>query len=69
MIATVVASVACQGDRPGANAAAATSSAARATQRCNAADVSLLIDSVGVGPVLRRVRVAELRDRCTVSDT
>jgi hypothetical protein len=64
----MIASTACQGDRPGKNAAA-TSSAARATQRCNAADVALVIDSLGIGPVLRGVRIAELRNRCTVTDT
>ena len=66
--AAMIASTACQGDGPAKNAAVATS-AARATQRCNAADVSLAIDSVGIGPVMRGVRVGELRDRCTVTDT
>ncbi|HUQ81938.1 MAG TPA: hypothetical protein VM076_12390 [Gemmatimonadaceae bacterium] len=67
-MAVIIASAACQGDAPGKNAAA-TSAAARAAQRCNAADASLVIDSIGIGPIVRGRRVAELRDRCTVTDT
>jgi hypothetical protein len=43
--------------------------AARATGRCDATDVSVLVDSAGIGPVLLGARVAELASRCTVTDT
>jgi hypothetical protein len=65
---------ACRGDAPadGASvspAAAAAAARARATQRCDAATVSAVIDSAGIGPVLRGARVADLAARCTVTDT
>jgi hypothetical protein len=53
-------------------AATATPSPARAergAQRCDAPDASTLVDSVGIGPVLRGARVAELATRCQVADT
>ena len=43
--------------------------AVRAAQRCDASDVSTVIDSAGIGPVLLRARVGSLATRCTVIDT
>jgi hypothetical protein len=34
-----------------------------------AANASMVVDSIGIGPVLRGARVAELGSRCTVTDT
>ena len=73
--------LACGGDDPGARervippgqpssgVAGATDPAVRATQRCDQADVSTVIDSAGIGPVLRGMRIAEIATRCTVADT
>ena len=41
----------------------------RASQRCDANDVSIVIDSAGIGPVLLRARVGSLASRCPVTDT
>jgi hypothetical protein len=67
---TAVTLAACQGDKPGQAAAGAQASAtARKTQRCGAAGVSTVIDSAGIGPVLRGERIAALAMRCAVTDT
>jgi hypothetical protein len=50
-------------------AAPSANLSARATQRCDAPDVSGLIDSAGIGPVLLRMPVSTLASRCTVADT
>ena len=61
---TAVTLAACQGDKPGQAAAGAQASAtARKTQRCGAAGVSTVIDSAGIGPVLRGERIAALAMR------
>jgi hypothetical protein len=61
---------ACQGDKPGRiGPGADASAAARRTQRCSAAGVSTVIDSAGIGPVLRGERIAALATRCPVTDT
>lgn len=67
----------CQSDSPGernadslaASAASAAARAERGAQRCDAANVSLVVDSLGVGPVLRSTRITELASRCPVADT
>ena len=59
---------ACQADETGQRSAAAAT-AARETQQCSAPSVSTVIDSAGIGPVLRGRRVATLSNRCTVTDT
>ena len=71
--------VACGGDAPGRQDSAGTgaerpkpspaSLAARAAERCDAANVSVVIDSAGIGPVLLGTRVPALASRCTVTDT
>ncbi|HET7373894.1 MAG TPA: hypothetical protein VFJ20_10930, partial [Gemmatimonadaceae bacterium] len=43
--------------------------AARMAMRCDAADAPLVVDSIGIGPVIRGARIAELGSRCSVSDT
>jgi hypothetical protein len=43
--------------------------AKRTTERCDAANVSVIVDSVGIGPVLRGTRVSALGARCAVRDT
>ena len=67
----------CRGDDPGSRAAAggesgaaagATALAVRAAQRCDA-DASTVIDSAGIGPVLRGERIGAVALRCTVTDT
>ena len=61
---------ACQGDESGKAAAdVSASTAARSTQRCSDAGVPTVIDSAGIGPVLRGERIAALAARCTVTDT
>jgi len=61
---------ACQGDSPGKAAPGAdVSTAARRTQRCTAPGISTVIDSAGIGPVLRGERIASLATRCPVTDT
>jgi len=67
----------CQPDPPGNRApnagggmaATAAARAARDAERCDAATVSVVVDSLGVGPVLRRTRIADLASRCPVTDT
>jgi hypothetical protein len=67
----------CQSDSPGernadslaAIAASAAARAERGAQRCDAATVSLVVDSLGIGPVLRGTRIRELASRCPVADT
>lgn len=65
----------CRSDAPGQRGGAtpgsgATSvSAARANDRCDTPSASLVVDSLGVGPVLRGGRIAALARRCTVTDT
>ena len=49
--------------------AGATDLAVRRAQRCDQADASVVIDSAGIGPVLRGLRMADLATRCTVVDT
>jgi len=77
---TAIALAACQGDRAGNGDAGATARggatpadraalAKRMTDRCDAANVSVLVDSAGIGPVLRGARVSSLASRCTVRDT
>ena len=76
----VLALAACQGDRAGdrgggtseqarGTAADRAAIAKRTTDRCDAANVSMIIDSVGIGPVLRGARVSSIASRCTVRDT
>ena len=69
---------ACSGDEsgtreqtipPGVPSAGATDLAARAAQRCDQADVSVVIDSAGIGPILRGTRIGALASRCTIADT
>jgi len=70
---------ACQSDSPGrrdpnpggggTTASAAAARATRNAQRCDAATASIVVDSLGIGPVLRGTRVAELAVRCPVTDT
>lgn len=70
---------ACGGDAPGRQDTAAAdaaqtrasraSLAARAAERCDATNVSVVIDSAGIGPVLLGTPVAALASRCTVTDT
>lgn len=65
----------CRGDAPAqrgsgaAGAGAASGVAERADERCDAPDASLVVDSLGIGPVLLGGRVAALARRCTVADT
>jgi hypothetical protein len=67
----------CQADAPGKRDAntgggTGTSSAARAArnaERCDAATTSVVVDSLGIGPVLRGTRIAALASRCPVTDT
>jgi hypothetical protein len=70
--------VACSGDEsgeavrtipPGVQSAGATDLTVRSAQRCDQRDVSMVIDSAGMGPVLRGTRIAEVATRCTVVDT
>ena len=66
---------ACQSDSPGnaaslaARAASAAGRAERGAQRCDATTVSFVVDSLGVGPVLRGTRIGELASRCPIADT
>ncbi len=67
----------CQSDSPGrrdpnaggGGAASAAARAERGAQRCDAATASVVVDSLGIGPVLRGTRIAELAARCPVTDT
>ena len=67
----------CRADSPGKRdpnsggetATAATSRAARNAERCDAATASVVVDSLGIGPVLRGTRIASLASRCPVKDT
>jgi hypothetical protein len=67
----------CQPDSPGnrapnaggGTAASAAARAARNAERCDAAAVSVVVDSLGIGPVLRGTRIAQLASRCRVTDT
>ena len=69
----------CQSDSAGEGSAASKSRGSdpstrpslgrRASQRCDAANASMIIDSVGIGPVVRSVRIASVASRCTVGDT
>jgi hypothetical protein len=67
----------CQTDAPGrrdpnaggGTAAAAAARAERGAQRCDAATASVVVDSLGIGPVLRAARVSDLASRCPVADT
>ena len=43
--------------------------AKRTAERCDVANVSVIVDSVGIGPVLRGARVSTLGPRCAVRDT
>ena len=80
LLGVVALVTACGSDAPGrgdtnaasssaASAAANASLAARASQRCDARNVSTVIDSAGIGPVLLRARVGSIAARCTVTDT
>ena len=65
---------ACQGDAPGrrdanAGARAGAARATRNAERCDAATASMVVDSLGIGPVLRGTRVADVAARCPVTDT
>src|SRR5687768_5167833 len=53
----------------GSSLAGATAVAVRAAQRCADPEASIVIDSAGIGPVLRGARVALVASRCTVADT
>jgi hypothetical protein len=73
-VAVAIAIAACAPDKPGreGGAAASAATAARASRlamRCDAADASLVIDSIGIGPVIRGARIGELASRCAVADT
>ena len=79
-IVGVIAFVAgCGGDAPGDNSegvarqvrgtAGTTDRAVRSAQRCDAPDASVIIDSVGIGPILRGTRISAASSRCTVKDT
>jgi hypothetical protein len=62
----------CKGDDAGSrgeSGAASASVAERSAQRCDAANASLIIDSLGIGPVLRGARIGALVSRCSVADT
>ena len=67
----------CQPDAPGkrasnaggAMAGSAAARAARNAERCDGANVSVVVDSLGIGPVLRGTRIGELASRCSVTDT
>ncbi len=67
----------CQPDAPGrrgpnaggGTAASASAHAERTAERCDAATASVVVDSVGIGPVLRGTRITELASRCPVADT
>ena len=43
--------------------------AERGAQRCDSPNASMLVDSIGIGPVLRGARIADVRERCSVADT
>jgi hypothetical protein len=71
---------ACQGDRAGqrgsgtadrgsGSAADRAAMAKRVSERCDARDASVIVDSVGIGPVLRGARLSSIASRCTVRDT
>ena len=51
------------------SSAAGRERAARMAMRCDASDASLVVDSIGIGPVIRGARIAELGSRCAVTDT
>lgn len=57
------------GSQTGPGVTGATDLVVRAAQRCDQADVSTVIDSAGIGPVLRGMRINEVARRCTVVDT
>ena len=67
----------CQTDAPGrrdpnSGSGTANSAGARVTrnaERCDAATASVVVDSLGIGPVLRGTRIAALASRCPVADT
>ena len=75
LLSFVVAVAGCQPDAPGgrgpnAGGGSATATrAARNAERCDAATTSVVVDSVGIGPVLRGTRIADLASRCPVTDT
>lgn len=82
MTVVAVALVACSGDEPGDRVhtippgvqtgpglVGATDLTVRAAQRCDDGGVSTVIDSAGIGPVLRGMRIRDLATRCTVVDT
>ena len=70
-MAALLVAAACRGDDTGTRETrtAAAAADARASQQCSAAAVSTVIDSAGIGPVLRGSRVGALAGRCTVTDT
>ena len=69
-LAFVLPVVACRGDDPGgSNAGRSAALNDRGSRSCSAAGVSLVIDSAGIGPVLRGTPISALRTRCTVIDT
>ena len=55
--------------RPVRGAVASTDVGVRGAQRCDAVDASIIIDSVGIGPVLRGARIGAVSSRCPVADT
>jgi hypothetical protein len=64
----------CRGDAPSQRAGArgggaASATAERADERCDSPNASLVVDSLGIGPVLRGARIGALARRCTVADT
>jgi hypothetical protein len=76
LMLTALAITACQGDSTGDRGASTRGSAAdraaisaRATARCDAANVSVVVDSVGIGPVLRGSPLSSIGSRCAVRDT
>jgi hypothetical protein len=63
---------ACGGDEAGgrnSEAGASRAREARGSLRCDDPNASLVVDSIGIGPVIRGARVAELASRCPVTDT
>jgi hypothetical protein len=81
-VAIVLLIAACGGDEAGtrertiapgvqtsSSAFGATDLAVRADQRCDQAGVSVVIDSAGMGPVLRGMRIGSLSSRCAIADT
>ena len=61
--------VGCQGDAAGRRDVSGAARAERSGQRCDAPSASVVIDSLGIGPVLRGSRLSDVAARCPVRDT